>query len=214
MTKIKERPSAVIWAEFSQEHGLTERQEEQFQRYAQFLTEKNKLMNLTAITDLAGIVRNHFADSLAVRKFYDFSKSDLTVCDIGTGAGFPLIPLKILYPHLTLILIEVTRKKQEYLEELCTILDFDDKISVYPLDWRTFLRTTEYKVDLFVTRAALHEDELVRAFKPACVYRQVPMIYWVSEQWQPDAKSAVFVKQLVEYRLASKRRKLAFLGVS
>ena len=214
MAKIKERPAGIVWAEFSSEHNLTEQQEVQFQRYEQFLSEKNKVMNLTAITDLAGIVRNHFADSLAVCKFYDFSKPGLTICDIGTGAGFPLIPLKIMFPGLSLILIEVTRKKQEFLEELCKVLEFDDNVEIYPLDWRTFLRTTEYPIDLFVTRAALGEVELARMFKPACPYRTKQVIYWVSEQWQVDPKCAGLVRQIVDYKLAFKRRKLAFIGIN
>ena len=212
MKKIKERPAGIIWAEFARDHDLTEQQEIQFQRYEQFMSEKNKVMNLTAITDLAGIVRNHFADSLAVQKFYDFSKPGLTICDVGTGAGFPLIPLKIMYPNLSLLLIEVTRKKREYLEELCKVLEFDDKVEIYSLDWRTFLRTTDYPVDLFVTRAALGEVELCRAFKPSSPYRTKQIIYWVSEEWQADVKCIEFVKKQVAYKLGVKRRKLAFLG--
>ena len=213
MKKIKEKPSGIVWAEFARDYNLTEQQEDQFRRYEEFLSEKNKLMNLTAITDLSGIVRNHFADSITAMKFYDFSKPDLTVCDIGTGAGFPLVPLKIMFPSLSIILIEVTRKKQEFLEELFKILEFDEKVQLYPLDWRTFLRTSAFTIDLFVTRASMGDVELSRMFKPASPYKNAQLIYWVSEQWQVDPKTTHLLKQVVEYKLGVKRRKLAFFGL-
>ena len=84
--------------------SLTQRQMEQFFAYYNLLAEKNKVMNLTAITEEAQVVTKHFVDSLSLVKALHPSEFS-TVIDVGTGAGFPGIPIKILYPdiHLTLL---------------------------------------------------------------------------------------------------------------
>ena len=199
------------WLKLTQQYSLSDRQLEQFQEYAAFLLEQNKIINLTAITTLKGVVRWHFMDSLIVTKFFDFSKISV-IADIGTGAGFPGIPLKILFPHLSVVLIEVTRKKQEFLAELLERLRLED-VEVCGLDWRTFLRKTTYNVDLFLTRATTGERELCRAFKPACRYNNVPIVYWVSYDWKSGAKEEKLVQRVEFYKLGFKKRKLAFLSL-
>ena len=89
---------------------LTEEMKKQFEIYTSFLIEENKKINLTAITKEDEIYIKHFYDSIIVSKYIDFSIS-LKVADIGTGAGFPGIPLKIIYPNLKLYLIEPTLKR-------------------------------------------------------------------------------------------------------
>lgn len=76
---------------------LTDEQTEKFQAYAELLVEWNEKMNLTAITDQEEVYLKHFFDSLTASFHFDFSQP-LTVCDVGAGAGFPSIPLKIVYP--------------------------------------------------------------------------------------------------------------------
>ncbi|MFH1832310.1 MAG: 16S rRNA (guanine(527)-N(7))-methyltransferase RsmG [bacterium] len=209
--KIRKKPDDLVWGNFQHDEKLTDEQLEKFKAYESFLSQKNDEFNLTAITDLSGIVRQHFIDSLSIRKFADLSKLS-TIVDIGSGAGFPGIPLKIMFPHLQVILLEVTNKKKIFLNDVIKILELDN-ITVCEYDWRTFLRITDYPVDLFVTRAAFDDEELCRAFKPGCKYKQVPIAYWASVLWEVSLKAVPFVKSVFDYKLGNKQRKMVFLGL-
>ena len=133
--------------------------------------------------------------------------------DIGAGAGFPSLPLKLIFPNLKVILLEVNKKKQKFLSILIKILNLKD-VQICDLDWRTFLRTTTEDVDLFVTRAALNELELCRLFKPACHYKHSLIVYWASEQWEPHERAEKFVREFKPYRLGHKKRKLVFMSLN
>ena len=209
--KNRQKLPEQVWNLFQEQEQLTDQQVKQFQCYEEFLSKNNQEFNLTAIIDLSGIVRQHFTDSMAIRKFFDFSKIT-TIADIGTGAGFPAIPLKILFPHLSVVLIEVTRKKRQFLAELIELLAIEN-VEICEFDWRTFLRITEFPVDLFVTKAALDVSELCRAFKPSCRYKQATIIYWASEAWEPDLKIVPFIRTIESYKLGAKRRQLIFFGL-
>lgn len=210
MNKHKQNTDQM-WEMFQKQAELTDAQVDQFKRYEGLLSTRNEEFNLTAITDLIAIMRLHFHDSLTLRDFVDLTQIK-TIADIGTGAGFPSIPLKIVFPHLKLILIEVTHKKQVFLDELVNLLGLDD-VEIFRLDWRTFLRTTQYDVDLFVTRAALGERELIRAFKPASHYRNASIVYWAALNWECDPLAQDFVRDQKEYKIAYKKRKLVFFGL-
>ena len=86
-------------------------------RYAELLVEKNKVMNLTAITEPADIAALHFLDSAALLTLADFR--DKTVVDVGTGAGFPGLPLRIVEPSIRLTLLDAQNKRIEFLKEVC-----------------------------------------------------------------------------------------------
>ena len=93
-------------------------------RYAELLVEKNKVMNLTAITEPADIATLHFLDSAALLTLADFR--DKTVADVGTGAGFPGLPLRIVEPSIRLTLLDAQNKRIEFLKEVCGDLSLAD----------------------------------------------------------------------------------------
>ena len=206
---LKQRPLEKAWEELIAIVKPTDAQREQFEKYATYLLERNEDFNLTAINDVPGVLRQHFEDSAALANFMDLSKVT-TIADVGTGAGFPGIPLKILFPHIRVILIEVTHKKREFLFDVIELLKLEN-IEVCDLDWRTFLRNTEDAIDLFVTRAALDDQELMRMFKPACTYKGSTLVYWASKDWQAHPKTAPFVERIESYRLGHKDRRLVFM---
>lgn len=209
--KFTPKDPALVWAQFQQAEQLTDEQLAKFQQFETYLSGQNELFNLTAINELTGIVRNHFQDSMMLRKFVDFSKIS-SICDIGTGPGFPGLPLKIMFPHLKVVLIEVTHKKQQFLRDVVDMLELTD-VEVCGDDWRTFVRTTEYPIDLFVTRAAIDELELARMFKPASAYRHATLVYWASELWEPHPRAASLVRRVEHYKVGNKPRKFVFMGL-
>jgi 16S rRNA (guanine527-N7)-methyltransferase len=93
-------------------------------RFAELLVEKNKVMNLTAITEPADIATLHFLDSAALLTLADFRGK--TVADIGTGAGFPGMPLRILEPSIRLTLLDSLNKRVDFLKEVCGDLGLTD----------------------------------------------------------------------------------------
>ena len=94
------------------------------ERYAELLVEKNKVMNLTAITEPTDIATLHFLDCAALLKLTDFQGK--TVADVGTGAGFPGMPLRILEPSIRLTLLDSLNKRIDFLKEVCDDLGFGD----------------------------------------------------------------------------------------
>lgn len=103
---------------------LEERQIEQFYQYFALLTEWNKVMNLTAITEMEDVVTKHFVDSLSlVRIFPQIAQESCSVIDVGTGAGFPGIPLKIAFPSIKITLLDSLNKRIRFLQEVTAKLE-------------------------------------------------------------------------------------------
>ena len=104
---------------------LSGEQKQQFLTYYEYLVEKNKVMNLTAITEYEEVITKHFLDSLAVVKTSCFKPEKLAgkrLIDIGTGAGFPGIPLKIAFPELDILLLDSLNKRINFLNEVTEML--------------------------------------------------------------------------------------------
>ena len=100
---------------------LSEQQEHQFGTYYEMLIEKNKVMNLTAVTEFDEVVKKHFLDSISLGQFEALDEKK-TMLDLGTGAGFPGIPLKIIYPDLMITLADSLNKRILFLEEVISEL--------------------------------------------------------------------------------------------
>lgn len=114
----------VEWlAEKLKNHGieLTTTQKEQFQTYYKLLVEWNDKMNLTSITDEHDVYLKHFYDSITPSFYYDFNQ-EISVCDIGAGAGFPSIPLKIIFPQLKVTIVDSLNKRIQFLNHLAAEL--------------------------------------------------------------------------------------------
>jgi len=202
----------LLWEQFGQEYGLTAQQCEQFRTYYELLCAANELFNLTTITDLSSVLAYHFADSLELGNYLDMTKVAM-IADVGTGAGFPGLVLKIKYPHLCLILIEVNHKKIQFLESVVHDLKLTD-VMIESRDWRTFLRKTNYSIDFFCARASLHPDELLRMFQPSCLYHGAQLVYWAGKSWEPTKKEQPFVQKTFSYAINKKPRTYVIYGRS
>ncbi len=109
---------------------LNNTQLEQFDKYYEILIEKNKVMNLTAITEREDVILKHFIDSIALAGYYDFSNKNIKVIDVGTGAGFPGIPLKIAFPDIDLTLYDSLNKRINFLNEVINTIGLDKNTCV------------------------------------------------------------------------------------
>lgn len=130
-----------------------ESRRKQFYKYYELLMEWNKVMNLTAITEYNEVVDKHFVDSLSIEKAVDLSKID-RVIDIGTGAGFPGIPIKIVYPHLHIILLDSLNKRVNFLNTVINELGLNNIEAVHGRA-EDIAKKKEYReqFDLCVSRA-------------------------------------------------------------
>ena len=101
---------------------LSDEQIQQFLKYYEMLVEWNEVMNLTAITEYDEVMKKHFVDSISLCKAYDVTQNK-TVIDVGTGAGFPGLALKIAFPDLQVTLLDSLNKRVKFLEEVCDALE-------------------------------------------------------------------------------------------
>ena len=132
---------------------LTENQLDKFKKYADFLLEYNKTTNLTAIRNIEGVYLKHFYDSLLVLddSLVDFSKVN-SLIDVGTGAGFPGVVIKIMYPNIKVTLIDSNNKKTTFLKKLVNLLELED-VSIVNGRAEDFVKTNRQKYDVSIARA-------------------------------------------------------------
>lgn len=133
--------------------ALTDRQREQFSRYMELLLRWNERVNLTAITAPRDVYVKHFYDSLTPVLVHDFT-GDERLIDVGTGAGFPGIPLKIAFPRLRLTLLDALKKRIAFLEAVVHELALDDVQLIHGRaeDWGRDARHRE-QYDMAISRA-------------------------------------------------------------
>lgn len=129
-------------------------------KYYEMLVEKNKVMNLTAITEYEDVVIKHFADSMAIIKVIDLNKP-MTMIDIGTGAGFPGIVLKIVFPDVKITLLDSLNKRINFLNEVINELGLCDITTIHGRA-EDYANNTLYreKYDVCVSRAVANLSTL------------------------------------------------------
>ncbi|MCD8380348.1 MAG: 16S rRNA (guanine(527)-N(7))-methyltransferase RsmG [Lachnospiraceae bacterium] len=139
---------------------LTDHQKDQFLQYYNLLIEWNSVMNLTAITDFDEVCEKHFADSVSLVKAVDLSACS-TLIDVGTGAGFPGIPLKIVFPHLKVTLLDSLNKRVNFLNEVIEKLKLENVAALHGRA-EDFARNPAYreKYDICVSRAVANMSTL------------------------------------------------------
>ena len=172
---MKEQKEYIIQRFSEASFSLTDVQAEQFLEYYRRLIETNRVMNLTAITEFEDVVEKHFLDSVLAARYFDFSSAQ-SLIDVGTGAGFPGIPLKILYPQLQVVLLDSLRKRVDFLQGIVDNLKLSSVEAVHG-------RAEE-----------LGRDARFRESFDVCVSRAVANLSTLSEYCTPFLKTGgVFI---------------------
>lgn len=140
---------------------LDDKKREGLATFYDMLVEKNKVMNLTGITEWDDVVLRHFIDSLSLVECIDLSKFQGKVLDLGTGAGFPGMPLKILYPDVEFVLFDSLNKRIKFLEDVSASLSLKN-ISLIHGRAEEFARKPEHResYDLVLSRAVANISTL------------------------------------------------------
>lgn len=174
---------------------MNSKQEEQFMKYYEILVEWNSFMNLTGIVEFEEVCKKHFLDSISLCQAIDLMK-EYTVIDVGTGAGFPGIPLKIMFPDLKITLLDSLQKRIKFLDQ---VIETCDLANVKTIHGRAedFGKNPDYReqYDLCVSRAVANLSSLCEFCLPF-VKLHGQFISYKSEKLEEEiktSKSAVFL---------------------
>ncbi len=132
--------------------------------YYNYLVSENEKYNLTAITSLEDVYLKHFYDSLTICKVIDLNGVS-SLCDVGSGAGFPGVVLKIFYPHLKLCLVDSLNKRINFLKDLCSLLNLSD-VSFYHMRAEEFALKNRNMYDVVTARAVANLNTLLEYCVP------------------------------------------------
>ena len=139
---------------------LTDVQKRQFDRYYELLIEWNRVMNLTGITEYDEVNLKHFTDSLTIVRIKDMENVS-TLIDVGTGAGFPGIPIKIAFPYIKVTLLDSLNKRIKFLNQVVEELDLEDVVTLHGRA-EDYAKKEEYReqFDLCASRAVANLSTL------------------------------------------------------
>ena len=135
--------------------NVTEDQLSKLNKFYKLLIEWNEKINLTRITEENEVYLKHFYDSLTIKKVIDLNEVE-TLCDVGTGAGFPGIVLKIMYPHLKITLVDSLQKRVNYLNSIIKDLELEDIHAIHSRG-----EDFKEKFDVVTARAVANIEKLV-----------------------------------------------------
>ena len=153
--------------------NLSEQQLAQFEEYFKFLISENQKYNLTAITQPQDVIIKHFIDSVLPEKSLPKNAS---VVDVGSGAGFPGLPLKILRPDIKLTMIDSLQKRVNFLEELCARLSLTDTRALH-CRAEDFAMTHREKFDVALSRAVANVATLAEYLLPLVKVGGIALMY-------------------------------------
>ena len=205
---FQDQKDNIVWNKFVQTYALDKDKQEKFKKYLDLIIQENQKYNITTIISNQGIIFDHFYDSLSIQNFVEMDKVS-ALADVGSGGGFPGIPLAILNEKITIHLVEVTNKKVQFLKMVTEALGLKN-IIIHTDDWRTFLRTINEPINIFTARASLQLKELFRIFKPSSQYKQSLLVYWASKNWITTEQESEFLDSCEEYQVGEKKRSLCF----
>lgn len=170
--------------------SITDKQLEQLNKYYKALVEWNKRTNLTSITEENDVYLKHFYDSLTLFKEYDLTK-DISLCDVGTGAGFPGIVLKIVFPNLKITLVDSLQKRLKFLDYVIKLLNLKDVELVHER-MEDYSKQNEEKFDIITSRAVAKTKILVEiSFKALKISGHLILMKSSFEEELSDAEKII-----------------------